>query len=252
MRFLQSHTKLLFEPGRDGIPATGKSPDHYPVGWIEVPDHRSGDMPEPSGHPVPLHRPAHGLRDHEPYPGPTVIKALAPACVHHDVGLHRPHPSIDCGTEFRRPRHPVARRKHRADPASYYAVSLRRPLPRRLATIARPARVRIRSRNPCTRARRRLLGWKVRLPLATAVTPCCVWQPHRAQGRDAIAVGKLFVSLANRRGLRRNLRIAAVSPRSGDCSRVLTRFLKVKPTTAAAAKASSATPVTAPALPKIC
>src|SRR5215212_1673807 len=41
------------------------------------------------------------------------------------------------------------------DPASYYAVSLRRPLPRRLATIARPALVRIRSRNPCTRARRR-------------------------------------------------------------------------------------------------
>ena len=55
------------------------------------------------------------------------------------------------------------------DPASNHAVSLRRPLPRRFDTIARPARVRIRSRNPCTRARRRLLGWKVRLPLATAV-----------------------------------------------------------------------------------
>jgi len=40
---------------------------------------------------------------------------------------------------------------------------------RRFDTIARPARVRILSRNPCTRARRRLLGWKVRLPLATAV-----------------------------------------------------------------------------------
>src|ERR1700754_2402703 len=55
------------------------------------------------------------------------------------------------------------------DPASNHAVSLRRPLPRRFDTIARPARVRIRSRKPCTRARRRLLGWKVRLPLATAV-----------------------------------------------------------------------------------
>src|SRR6478609_9206147 len=55
------------------------------------------------------------------------------------------------------------------DPASNHAVSLRRPLPRRFDTIALPARVRIRSRNPCTRARRRLLGWKVRLPLATAV-----------------------------------------------------------------------------------
>ena len=44
------------------------------------------------------------------------------------------------------------------DPASNYAVSERRPLRRRFDTIARPARVRIRSRNPCTRARRRLLG----------------------------------------------------------------------------------------------
>ena len=44
-----------------------------------------------------------------------------------------------------------------------YAVSFERPLPRRAATIARPARVRMRARKPCTLARRRLLGWKVRL-----------------------------------------------------------------------------------------
>ena len=44
------------------------------------------------------------------------------------------------------------------DPASNHADSARRPLRRRPDTIARPARVRIRSRNPCTRARRRLLG----------------------------------------------------------------------------------------------
>jgi hypothetical protein len=31
--------------------------------------------------------------------------------------------------------------------------------------------VRMRSRKPCTRARRRLFGWKVRLPLATVETP---------------------------------------------------------------------------------
>lgn len=48
------------------------------------------------------------------------------------------------------------------------AVNTRRPLRRRSDTIDRPARVRIRSRKPCTRARRRLFGWKVRLPLATA------------------------------------------------------------------------------------
>jgi hypothetical protein len=34
--------------------------------------------------------------------------------VHHEIGLHRPHPLTDRGTEFRGPRHPVLRRKHRA------------------------------------------------------------------------------------------------------------------------------------------
>ena len=38
-----------------------------------------------------------------------------------------------------------------------------RPLLRRAARIARPARVRMRSRNPWVRDRRRLFGWKVRL-----------------------------------------------------------------------------------------
>jgi ABC-type cobalamin transport system permease subunit len=35
--------------------------------------------------------------------------------------------------------------------------------------IARPARVRMRNRNPWVLARRRLFGWNVRLPLLTAV-----------------------------------------------------------------------------------
>lgn len=37
-----------------------------------------------------------------------------------------------------------------------------RPLRRRRDSTARPARVRMRERNPCTRRRRRLLGWYVR------------------------------------------------------------------------------------------
>ena len=48
------------------------------------------------------------------------------------------------------------------------ADNARRPLRRRFDTMERPARVRMRKRKPCTRARRRLFGWKVRLPLATA------------------------------------------------------------------------------------
>ena len=50
-----------------------------------------------------------------------------------------------------------------------YAVSFARPLPRRAETIARPARVRMRARKPCTFARRRLFGWKVRLLMRNSV-----------------------------------------------------------------------------------
>src|SRR5581483_4687045 len=96
--------------------------------------------------------------------------------------------------------------------AQTQAVRLRRPLRRRLDTIARPARVLIRNRKPCTRARRRLFGWKVLLPLATTVSPRNL-APRRLAHRltkhaevDAVAVGevrcKVFVSLANRRGPR--------------------------------------------------
>lgn len=42
------------------------------------------------------------------------------------------------------------------------ALSCFRPLRRRFLTIVRPARVRMRVRNPCLRARRRMFGWKVR------------------------------------------------------------------------------------------
>jgi hypothetical protein len=50
-----------------------------------------------------------------------------------------------------------------------------RPLPRRAAMIARPARVRIRRRKPCFLCRRRLFGWNVRL--LTGMTP--VTRDHR-------------------------------------------------------------------------
>ncbi len=50
------------------------------------------------------------------------------------------------------------------------AESFSRPLRRRPARIARPARVDIRRRKPCVRARRRLLGWKVRLLTMISVT----------------------------------------------------------------------------------
>jgi len=48
------------------------------------------------------------------------------------------------------------------------AESSARPLRRRAARMARPARVRMRSRKPCVLARRRLFGWKVRLLTCTS------------------------------------------------------------------------------------
>jgi hypothetical protein len=44
-----------------------------------------------------------------------------------------------------------------------HTLTLARPFRRRAASTARPALVRMRSRNPCVLARRRLFGWNVRL-----------------------------------------------------------------------------------------
>jgi hypothetical protein len=52
-------------------------------------------------------------------------------------------------------------RRCRARPGQ--TLTLARPFRRRAARIARPALVRMRSRNPCVLARRRLFGWNVRL-----------------------------------------------------------------------------------------
>lgn len=57
---------------------------------------------------------------------------------------------------------PMRPRQHESGDERQTA-SLERPLARRDDKIARPARVRMRSRKPCTFARRRLFGWYVRL-----------------------------------------------------------------------------------------
>lgn len=53
-----------------------------------------------------------------------------------------------------------------------------RPLERRFARIARPARVRIRARKPCLRARRRLLGWKVRFMVPAPGERSAAFEPR--------------------------------------------------------------------------
>src|SRR3954467_9350542 len=101
---------------------------------------------------------------------------LGPACVGPGAGSAR-----TCTTRVRvparRPRRVVVvkpadvvsrwRRsstaRHRWHPGVAQTASLLRPLRRRADRMDRPARVRIRRRNPCTLWRRRLFGWYVRL-----------------------------------------------------------------------------------------
>lgn len=80
------------------------------------------------------------------------------------------HLPAACATRDLRPAYPTSKpalhsalwdEAERTAPRDY-AVRRSRPFRRRAATIARPARVRMRSRKPWVRARRRLFGWNVR------------------------------------------------------------------------------------------
>src|SRR5690606_11457028 len=82
------------------------------------------------------------------------------------------------GLEVRRPRRTVVRKSEGlttrfalASTSRCYAESSVRPLRRRAARMARPARVRMRRRKPCFLARRRLFGWKVRLLMVISPGP---------------------------------------------------------------------------------
>ncbi len=103
-----------------------------------------------------------------------------------------------------------------------------RPLARRADTIARPARVRIRRRKPCTRARRRLFGWNVRLPLATVkLLDTSTPAPGRRWCADGREFGELEFGWPPARPPSR-IRIPHMCA-AGDRSRVLTPGNRVKP-----------------------
>jgi hypothetical protein len=80
--------------------------------------------------------------------------------VAHHAGPARTGPGAHGLRELRAAAHPGLRRQDQA-------LSRSRPLRLRAARMARPARVRMRSRNPCVLARRRLFGWNVRLLTGT-------------------------------------------------------------------------------------
>jgi hypothetical protein len=107
------------------------------------------------------HGVAHGTTDHEPDPGRTLL--VVPHEVYDDgVGAGTPTGAGDA-SEVTATGKPMRRRKHgsgsRASRVEDQTARLLRPLRRLEDRMERPARVRMRSRKPCTLWRRRLFGW---------------------------------------------------------------------------------------------
>jgi hypothetical protein len=137
--------------------AVGPSDQHH-VG-TRTPDEVSCSLPQQPLRPVAHDRATDPTRCDDSHPR----CAIGPR----DYGVHDGEapstlsPTAQDSSDRSPVRQPlVARRSH-----GRHAVSLARPRRRRLLTMARPALVRMRERNPCLRARRRLLGWKVRFTL---------------------------------------------------------------------------------------
>jgi hypothetical protein len=137
-------------------------------------------VPEPTTNPVSNHGRADGAAHDEPHPWRLI-------CV-------RPHVQVTCNEpptepysasssfEVRPAAHARSSGQHHTPPSSRWrsagqTLTRARPLRRRAASTARPARVRMRSLKPCVFARRRLFGWNVRLLTETPDTR----QDHRRQ-----------------------------------------------------------------------
>ena len=132
-------------------------------------------MPKPPGGAVASHCVPDGFGHHQPETRPSRCDwcvgtgGSAVKHVHDDRAGSCLAALLDGAVKFRRGSQLVTGREHgRALPFRLYAVSFARPFLRRAATMARPARVRMRVRKPCFLARRRLFGWNVILPLATS------------------------------------------------------------------------------------
>lgn len=153
------------------------------------------------------------------------------------------------------------RRSSAGSTAVGQADSSSRPLRRRAARIARPARVRIRSRKPCVLARRRLFGWKVRFDTSdstrliqvtarwravVAMTrhPWCAAGTGTCAGRQAGAVENGCVTV---RGAARRVKpqtLACTTPRP---SRMAVRAARVASTHRGATRCTSlARPIWSP------
>jgi len=138
----------------------------------ESPQARSDEVAQPTPHAVAHYRSTHGPRHHETRAGGSGRGGGGPHG--RPSGLARVqmgHQHSRCPASAATAGTPRPQRRDELVPAPQpgsgrehgQADSRERPLARRPARMARPARVRIRRRNPWVFARRRLFGWKVRL-----------------------------------------------------------------------------------------
>ena len=165
----------------------------------ETPAHQ---FPEPSLHPITNHRRANRTADNKAYLCRVTgayrsVRAGGQQQVTRDHGSARSAARSQRQPELRWASHPRLLRQHHTSCAAWrasvwrrrqprQALSFARPLLRRAARTARPARVRIRSRKPWTFARRRLFGWNVRL-LTGAPGAVLICEEKRARHRRAPA-----------------------------------------------------------------
>ena len=130
---------------------------------LKVPAHKRAKPPLDA---VPGDRRANRPAHHKSYPGRlrpvrcAPLGVLADQQVAHHQGPTRSASGAHGQRELRAAAHPGLGRQDQA-------LSWSRPLRLRAARMARPARVRMRSRKPCVFARRRLFGWNVRLLTGT-------------------------------------------------------------------------------------
>jgi hypothetical protein len=169
---------------------------HQQATFRKRPEIPAGQMSELTAHTVADHGASYRAAHDEAHPGRFIVARLAEQ-VRRDQLSCRAAAAARCPGELGPPPHPRCRGEHRAvTPApacprkrlasAGQTLTRARPLRRRAARIARPARVRMRSRNPCVFARWRLFGWNVRLLTGTPVHRALSTRaPHRAPARRA-------------------------------------------------------------------
>lgn len=113
---MERGAQFLFQARRCRVPAARQRADDHTVLNIQIVENPARGMTEPSGHTMAYHGIADGFGDDQSDSGSGLTGLVGTKRVQHEVGLGRPRPSTDCGTELGRPGHPVLRRKHRVRP----------------------------------------------------------------------------------------------------------------------------------------